>query len=194
MRILFFCLLIVNFLQARGQTLQWHEGAVVLSSEKVLRGKISFTPLQDVLLFQETGDLARVVLPAHKVRSLYYYDRSADINRRFMSLRVGDTFYPHYAFFEVVIQGTVYVVRRQRMKGAHPSDALDFDYNVLYENELIPLRKFDKKVYPRLQNQDQHGMNSFVSKNKLNPTVMVDVIRIIEFYNQRSGGDMLAKH
>jgi hypothetical protein len=190
---IFFCLLIVNFQHLQSQSLKWYDGAVVLASSKVLTGKISIDPIHHIILLQE-GDV-RTVYPAHKIQSLYFYDEASNINRRFISKKEQDVIRTRYQLLEIVLQGTVSVLRRQKMKAFHPSDAFDFTYYIDYNNELVPLGKFNREIYPRLVSATGTRLKDFISQNKLRATNDVDSIRIIEFYNRLTRlDDALAKH
>ena len=145
MKRLFFCLLLCNFYSTQSQSLKWHEGSVVLASYRVVRGKISIEPFLDVILVEENN--TRTVYPAHKIRSLYFYDEAANINRRFISIREQNGHHTQYQFFEVVVYGEASVLRRQKVNSLRPSDALDFVYYTRFNEEVVLLRKFGKKVF-----------------------------------------------
>jgi hypothetical protein len=179
---IFFCLLFINFQILSAQSLVWFEGSVVLSTCEVLVGKISLKDNHDLILF-EKGE-TRAVYPAHKIRSLYFYDRESNINRRYLSLAEHDGARSSYVLYEIVIAGKVDVLRRKKMTAfsEHAID-LDFNYFVRYNNELTELRKFKKEVFPQLQSEPDTRLDSFVAANKLRPDLPVNVIRIIEYYN-----------
>jgi len=190
---LFFCLLLLNSQYLKSQSLNWYEGSVVLVSNKVLTGKISIEPIHDIILLQE-GDL-RTVYPAHKIQSLYFYDGTANINRRFISVKMEDERQAHCALFEIVLQGEVMLLRRQKIKAFSLSDALDFTYHVKLKKELVPLSKFNRKIYPQLVSLNDTRLEDFVSKNRLGAINDVNSIRIIEFYNSLiRSDDVIAMH
>ncbi len=181
MKSLIFCLLILNFHYSQGQSLTWYGGSVVLSSGKVITGEISVEPLHDIILVQD-GD-KRIVYPAHKVKSVFYYDSTANINRRLISVKESNPVRVHYRFFEVVVNGEVSLLRRQTAKGTRLSDADDFQYSVYYKNELVPLRKFSRTIYPQLRKAVHPRLENFIAVNKLGTNTDVNSIRIIEYYN-----------
>ena len=59
---------------------------------------------------------------AHKIRSLYFYDRGNNINRRYLSLKEDDGVRSSYHLYEIVITGKVDVLRRKKMSAfsEHP--------------------------------------------------------------------------
>jgi hypothetical protein len=165
---------------------------MVLSNGEVLTGKFSLEPLHDLVLFRE-GD-ERSIFPAHKIQSLNFYDYKANINRRYVSLKETNPFHNRYQLFELVVSGEVSVLRRQKTQGRRLSDALDFTYYTLCRDELLPLRKFNKQIYPLLSAAMCPLVEDFVRKNRLQPFRPDDSIRIIEFYNRcLKSTDVLAK-
>jgi len=189
---LFFCLLLFNFYGAQSQSLKWHDGSVVLASNHVVRGKISIEPFLDVILVEDNH--RRTVYPAHKVSSLYFYDEAANINRRFVSILERNSHHTNYQFFEVVVYGEVNVLRRQKVKTLRPSDALDFMYYTQYNDDVVPLRKFGKKVCPRLKATSDSRLDDFIADNKLQAHTDPNSIRIVEYYNHLRLGEAAAKY
>ena len=191
MKKILFCLLLLNFYHLHSQSLKWNEGSVVLASKKVITGQIAVEPVHDIILVQD-GDL-RTVYPAHKIQSLYFYDQ-ANINRRFVSIK-GNDIGTRYQLFEVVLNGKVVVLRRQKAKGYSTSDALDFTYQIKYDNILVPLRKFNRKIYPQLITLTDTRLQDFIAENRLRTYSDSNSIRIIEFYNRLIRlDDAMAKH
>src|SRR6186713_1997451 len=88
MKSIFFGLLFVNFQMLYAQHEVWFEGSLVLSTCEVLVGEILPPAGYDVVLFEK--DNSRMVYPAHKIRSLYFYDRDKNINRKFISVKDDD--------------------------------------------------------------------------------------------------------
>ncbi len=84
----------------------------------------------------------RAVYPAHKIRSLYFYDRGSNINRRYLSLKEDDGVRSSYQLYEIVVNGKVDVLRRKKMSAfsEHPSE-LDFNYFIRYNDELNCVKK-----------------------------------------------------
>ena len=192
MRSIFFCLLLVNSIKLNAQSLKWYNGSVVLTSDKVIIGKMVIDPLLDVVLFEDNNK--RTVYPAYKVRSLYFYDDSNDINRRFIALKEKILPYNDHKLFEIVVHGEVNVLRKQKTRFANPSDALDFIYYVSYRDDVVLLRKFGKKIYPQLKSS-MEKLDDYVSANHLREYDSSNSITIIEFYNRQLRDEMItAKH
>jgi hypothetical protein len=190
---LFFLLLVLTT-QLAARDLVWHDGSVVLASRKVLTGKITIESGFDLVLLR-TADSC-LVLPAHKVLSLYFYDAGENINRKFVSLKENEDARAPQHFYEVVLYGKVNVVRRlpftrSRSKGA---DAQDYVYFVQWENALTKLDRFKKEIYPSLLSSSGKMLMEFVSANKLDPTDAAQAIRIIEYYNHTQVAGAVARH
>jgi hypothetical protein len=190
---LFFLLLVLTT-QLAARDLVWHDGSVVLASRKVLTGKITIESAFDLVLLR-TGDSC-MVLPAHKVLSLYFYDADENINRKFVSLKENDEARAPQHFYEVVLYGKVNVVRRLPFIKARSkeADAQDYVYFVQWENELIKLDRFKKDIYPAMLSSSGKMLGEFVSANRLDPADAAQAIRIIEYYDHTIVAGALARH
>jgi len=179
---IFFSLLFVNFQILLAQEQVWFEGSLVLPTCEVFVGKISLQPEFDLVLFEHGA--SRMVYPAHKIRSLYFYDYEKNFNRRFIVWKTDDGVRSSYHLYEIIISGRVDVLRRKKDSSfSNQTDPLDFNYFVRCENELISLKKFRKKVYPQLRSQSDSRLESFIADNKLRTNQPDNAIRIIEYYN-----------
>ena len=115
---------------------------------------------------------------------MYFYDDENNINRRYLSLKEDDGVRASYHLYEMVITGKVDVLRRKKASAFEEhSDALDFNYFVRFDNELVTLKKFKRKVYPQLRAEPDDRLENFVSANKLRADLPTNAIRIIEYYN-----------
>ncbi|WP_276369738.1 hypothetical protein [Chryseolinea sp. H1M3-3] len=180
MKGIFFCIVLFAFQQLQSQP-QWYEGSLVLSDCKVLVGKISLEQKHDLVLYAN-GD-TRIVYPAHKIKSIYYYDNVKNINRRYISIKKDDGIRSSYHLFELVVAGDLSVIRRKKEPSLSiQNEPMDFNYFVYLNDEIIALKKFRRKVFPRLQYD--HRLNEYISFNNLSGDRAVDAIRIIEYYNQ----------
>jgi hypothetical protein len=98
-----------------------------------------------------------------------------------MKLQLGR---PIYQLYEVLMKGEVTVVRRKKENAfSVHADALDFNYFILYNNELTPLRKFKKKIFPHLLISSDNRLEEFISIHRLTAPHATNTLRIIEFYN-----------
>ena len=180
-KVIFFSLLFVNFQILFAQQQVWFEGSLVLSTCEVLVGRISVQPAYDLVLFEK--DDSRMVYPAHKIRSLYFYDGAKNINRRFISWKEDDGVRASHQLYEVVITGKVDVLRRKKEDAfSNQNEPLDFNYFVRCDNHLTPLKKFRRKVYPQLCSS-ANELENFVAANRLRTNQADNAIRIIEYYN-----------
>jgi hypothetical protein len=196
MKTFFICLLILSLilsLKIEAQPINWHEGAVVMSTKQVITGKVAIEPRYDLVIFE--AGTSRMVYPAHKVQSLYFYDKHNNVNRRFISIHDQSTAASKHQLFEVVLLGKVTVLRHQKHDLVDPSEADDFTYYCRYGDVVLPLNKFTKKVYPHLMSLDDKRLERFISENHLKASNAANSIRIIEFYNRMTVADeAIAKH
>lgn len=184
MKVLFVCVLVVSFHTLHSQSLMWHEGVLVLSNNEILRGKFAIEQLHDIVLYR--NDIVSEVFPAHKVRSLFFYDEKENINRRFVSVKQNDMSRPWYQIYEVVVAGEVAVMRRKKASEKHLSNTSSFTYYIQYQDSLIPFGKFTKQIYPILSTNMGSCLDEYIRKNRLRTYHMASSIQIIEFYNQSS--------
>jgi hypothetical protein len=88
--------------------------------------------------------------------------------------------------YEVVIHGKAKVLRRPRALTF--SDTLDeindYNYFVLYNEELTPIKKFRTVVYPELIQEKPIEIEQFVSSHHLNINEMKSALLILKEYNQ----------
>lgn len=195
MKKIFFCLLLVNFQNLCAQEVTWFEGSLVLSNTNVLIGEIAIEPDHDLILFQQNG--SRMVYPAHRIKSLYFFDKAANINRRYVSLlQFDDDIHTRYKLYEIVVSGKVSVLRRKKANAfSIYADALDFNYFTQFNGVLTPLRKFNRKIFHQLLSHADKRLEDFISTNRLTANNALNAMRIIEFYNSLVKSDeSLAKN
>lgn len=130
-----------------------------------------------------------MVYPAHAIRSLYFYDEINNINRRFISVIDKHLVHKQHHLFEVILQGEITFLRHQKSKTNRPSDALDFNYYVWYDEVMVPLRVFKRKVYPELLAKEGESLEDFIMDNNVGANNDQNSIRIIEFYNRLAKSD-----
>jgi hypothetical protein len=160
----------------------WHNGVIVLRSDEILSGELAMHPAHDIVLFRQGEAVS--VYPAHKIKSVYYYDATADINRKFITLQQSSAAFPVHQLFEIVLLGEISVIRRVVSSTADPADdANGYRYYLQSGNDLIALHKFQTKLYPRLL-QESGTLSGYIGENNLNPGLPADVIRIVAYYNR----------
>jgi hypothetical protein len=172
----------------------WHQGSLILKSEEVIAGEISYEKDHDVVLYRKGKEL--VVYPAHKIQSFYFYDDESKVNRKFISLQQTIGAFTTHQLYELVIYGEVSIVRRERLipYSIH-HEVIDYEYFIRKDDELLRLRKFKRHIYPQLLFTYEEKLMNFIHQNKLNLTRSSHVIRIVEYYNGLvSQEHTLAKH
>ncbi|HEX5171809.1 MAG TPA: hypothetical protein VFW11_21670 [Cyclobacteriaceae bacterium] len=164
-----------------GKPLTWYEGAVVLADQQVLTGQVAVHPRQNIIMFR-SGD-QQTVYPAHKIQNVFYYDEQFNINRKFVSIANRDHGYAKYELYEIVLRGEVSVLRKERIH-LDLNDQLDFNYFVMYQDEVLPIKQFNKRVYPHLIDCDSFTFSRFIEREHLNPNSLRDAISMIKYYNR----------
>jgi hypothetical protein len=166
----------------QAQSLEWFEGSLVRSDNQVQVGNISLTTEHDLIILKQGEQ--RTVLPAHKLKSLYFYDAGKDVNRRYVSLKINDGVRSVYQLYEVVISGEIDILRRKKESAfSLDQDALDFNYYIYHDHELLPLRKFKRRIYNTLQLKSDDRIQYFMKTQGLGVELPVHIIRIVEYYN-----------
>lgn len=195
MKKVLFCLLLVTFQNLFAQEVRWFKGSLVLSDSKILIGEIAMEPDHDLILYQHDG--SRMVYPAHRIQSLYFFDKSANVNRRYVSLlQFEDDIHTRYKLYEVVISGKVSVLRRKKSNALSIyADQLDFNYFIKFNGVLTPLRKFNRKFFNQLLSHADKRLEDFIETNRLTANNDINTMQIIEFYNSLIKSDeSLAKN
>ncbi len=181
MKLLFAAILITHLVNAQHN---WTDGVVVLTDNRVITGAISVA--QDVLLMKEGNERVNV-FPAYKISSFRFHDSTANINRHYLSLSHKERIFQTRYFYEIVVWGNTSVIRKEHQtvyKQTANADAEHFDYFVLLDQEIIPLKKFKVKAYPRLQSIHP-SLAETVMQQKLNPNCLADAIRIVQLSNKK---------
>lgn len=161
----------------------WHSGVVVLKNNKTLRGEIAIKYDHDVIFFRVASEM--MVFPAHKIKSFYVYDDLEERNRQFVSFQLSFGAATYHQFYEVILDGDVSVVRKQRViwYSIH-LDEIEYDYFIKHNEQLTAINKFRRQVLPQLVRSSSGTIASFVSEHKLNPHKRADIILIIDYFNQ----------
>jgi hypothetical protein len=161
---------------------EWFQGSVVLKSKSVLRGEISLKHGYDVVFFR-IGDQVSVI-PAFKIAYVNIFDEKLEAERRYVSLNIGVGAGHAYQFFELLVDGEVSILRRQlNVWYSVHLDLTEYEYFVLYDEEINGLFKFRKKVYPELVSKSDGVLESYVKNNQLNPKSLNDILDMTEYYN-----------
>lgn len=155
----------------------------MLSSDSVLVGLVSVSTNKDLVLFKRETRVD--VLPAHSVRNVRFFDSVDNVNRRFVSI---DDLPRRCWLFEVVADGEISVVRRERRFNFERGSGLNsFDYFVVLEDRIVPLRNFRNKVYPIIVRQP--GFKDLVRHRRLDVNAFDDSIEIVMLYNRMFSGN-----
>jgi len=171
----------------------FYNGSITLADDQVLVGKFSTNAAASFVVFQIDKEKATIL--AHEIKSLRYYDSISKINRQFISMKETTPFL-QWRLYEVVIQGTVKVLRREKRVALTDMrhEINDYDYFTFYKEELIPLKKFRTLIYPKLIREKQMEIEQFVSLHHLNMNEMKSALLILKEYNQlQSQKKLLAK-
>jgi hypothetical protein len=179
-------LLVLLSLAAQASIPQWLKGSLVLHTREVLTGEVSIEARHDVVLLRQHGHVD--VYPAHKISAVYYYDTTVNINRKFVSLASTSSYRPVFRLYEVVLAGEVNLLRHERLAAPNFNhhEIQGFQYLIRFQDDVIALRKFRNRIYPKLLRAQPASIAQFVKANHLNPSEPAAAIRIIQYYNTLS--------
>lgn len=174
-------------------------------------GEISLQPGQDLILFRQNngGDQHNApvrslellsqtaVIPAHSLSAVFFFDRELDVNRRYIAIGESKVF-PGVQLYEVVLSGRIDVLRRPRnahVTSKSPLEAEDFDYYSRAYGIVRPLWKFQREIYPDIDQASRQKLHAFTKANNLQTASEANLITIISYYNELiRGGETLARY
>ena len=161
---------------------EWFQGSVVLKSKSVLRGEISVKHGYDVVFFRVSDQVS--VIPAFKIAYVNMYDEDLEAERRFVSLNIGVGASRSFQFFELLVDGEVSILRRElNVWYSIHVDLTDYEYFVLFNDEILPLHKFRKKVFPSMLDKSQGALQQYVKSNQLSAKTLDDILDMSQYYN-----------
>lgn len=171
----------------------WYEGVVVLESGELIKGNLSFPSFELVFAVTEQGE--RVALPVDKIKLIRCYDPLLNANRRFDSFPVDEGYHQTRKLFEVVVKGTVSVLRRPTNLYLEISEIHHLDYNYYFLTKSQSIKEF-RNFYGEGLNQMKievgDVITDYIRENHLRPTQMADIIMIVKFYNEVSSAPRVA--
>jgi hypothetical protein len=157
----------------------------------VLTGRLSVNTEHHTILFQSENKIE--VFPAFRVKKVLYYDEANNINRRIISLRREFALGRRHELFEVVVQGELFLLRQTTGMIVKEGDhTITSAYFVMLNGELSSLKKFRNHIYPILC-ATSPATSDFVQREHLQPNIACDMVKIILFYNQWSGEQLLTR-
>lgn len=175
-------ILILYILAVSASAQSWFSGSLVTADDSVLVGEIQTYPSLGMVLMRHEGEVR--VFPAHRMSACYYYDSEQDLNVRLIAVKTETS---DDRLFEVVVDGSMKVIRCQRVRSLKSStDPEAYDYFVFSSGVLTQLHQFRTRCFEQLRAQYPQQISSFVTSHRLNPNRPADAIRIVGFYNSLS--------
>ena len=177
-------------------TLEWHKGAIVLSSHDVVTGEVSYDPTYDVVLQRSEGRVQ--TFTAAQVNYFHIMNKQTGQLRRFVALphQSGLNFlYKRNYFFEVLLSGEVTFLRKssknksflqhvQRSKLSKLNlDNLCYDYFMLHDENLISIKNFEEDALPLLTHEDSKGIHDYIEARNIRKFTPRNQLMVIHFYN-----------
>jgi hypothetical protein len=164
--------------------LLWHKGKVLLNSEKHYEGELNYNFNANVVLCRIDNKV--LAFPAHEVKGFWFFDQQLNLNRFFVTQDFSKNKKRNRkAFLEVVLLGEIPIYRvanTKHMRHKVPTFE-DFTYDAFIEDQYVPLKNFNKKIYPILLEDYKAEIKSFVKEQDIRPFELIDQIRLIGYYN-----------
>ncbi|HNP95350.1 MAG TPA: hypothetical protein PKJ63_06965 [Cyclobacteriaceae bacterium] len=179
--------LTISVFAAQCKEPMWYEGVVVLESGELIKGNLSFPSFELVFAVTEQGE--RIALPANKIKLIRCYDPLLKANRRFDSFPVDEGYLQTRKLFEVVVKGTVSVLRRpvNLYREISEIDHLDYNYYFVTASQSIKeFRDFASDGLSQMKIGVGDVITDYIRENHLRPNQMADIIMIVKFYNELS--------
>jgi hypothetical protein len=149
-----------------------------------MTGSVFYPGNLGVVFFKNNNE--RIALNAAKVQSFLYYDSIFNVIHKFVSLKSEKGF----QFYEVVIRGQLYILRkcRGRMKQCGQDKINSYLYFILFNGNLMPAKNFRKRVLPELLEEQAGAIQTYIDKEKLDPSELTSIILIAKEYNRMMAG------
>lgn len=171
-----------------------YEGTIVLESEEIVTGTFHFEEKEDLLYRRKKTGLE--IFPIYKVKALYFYDARENINRHYIKIATdkSPSKFP-YQLYEVVQSGELKVLRKRKaydfpVKGESSEltkaeeNAYNYHYFIQFNEDLLEMCDFSKKVLPRMRSQHPRELDSLLKEHDWNVHQPSGAIRLIAEYNQ----------
>jgi hypothetical protein len=180
----FLFLVLIIALSSNANPTSWFDGVLVLKGNEIVKGQMSLKSDMEVVLVKSNEKVT--VYPAHRILFFYYYDDVEGKNRNFISMEKRKGAARRFLLFETIVEGELSVLRKEKSNTPHVmvDQAIEYIYFIHWDNELMALRKFRTKVYPRIINAMGSQIKTYIENNKLDPHLSSDAIQIIDYYNQ----------
>jgi len=171
----------------------WFEGAIQLNSDHVIKGKIHYNPMLNIVVCQSSNQLK--AYSAFSVEQFSFFDDGLNINRTFKTYNFDDYYkYGNRQFMEEIISGHLIFLRKKRkevnplgMKSVvfqkeedYVKSAETYNYFMMKENQLVKVKNFRKQIKKLTRNAGEE-FQKFIKALDLNK--VYNQARAINYYN-----------
>jgi hypothetical protein len=195
--LLFFSTSFVSQAFAASKEKGWNQGIIVLHSGEIIQGELRYDQHQEVVQCQSGGTIKAYT--ALLVKYFRFQDQYMQIERKFIPVAYSPTSdYKHDAFFEVVTDGPITVLRkhsRWKHLASNPAfmrvnpelgfsnHVIGFEYYVQQRGGLRKVKNFRKEFFPAMMQEHGEKINRFVRENQLKLFMMASQIIVVRYYN-----------
>jgi hypothetical protein len=174
------------------------EGVIVFRDSSVLVGEVQLNFQHNILQYKTSGALRSI--HASQILQVNLHDADLGCIRQFISVPFGDGFNMSDQFFEVIINGHIQIVIRDRFPGNNhfftsnrliefsENQASEFiksmDFFLFDGKNLIPMHSFKKRALPAFYGFFEEEMKQFIKRERINPNLRPDQIKVVKHFNK----------
>ncbi|MDW7693799.1 hypothetical protein R9C00_03495 [Flammeovirgaceae bacterium SG7u.111] len=170
----------------------WYSGEIYFENGTTSSGEIHYNSQKGIVLLKNQDAIK--AYSNQKISAFLFVDPQLNTIRRFIAIGQNQK-----GFFEVIVDGYCPVLRKAQkyayldashVSNEHLSDEersqheQTFDYYMLYQGELIPIRFFQKNVLPLLRKDFKNEINGFMETYQLKTRSLTHNLMVINHYNQ----------
>lgn len=173
----------------------FHDGFMVSSDKDTIRGSLKYDLEANILTAVHQGKTKS--FSSHKVFYFEIFDKILNNYRQFYSIPYNVNFdYKIPVFFEVVYEGKVSLLRRERIVtqtvnttaaywggGSAIQNVIQYTYFFLDDKGNIEFYSGKKRDLLHYMSDKQNDVKQYIKQNKLNTDQAADLVRITAFYN-----------
>ncbi len=176
----------------------WNQGVIVFRDSTVLVGDVQLNFQHKILQYHSKGALRSI--PSWQILKVNLHDQTLGCVRQFISIPFSDESTRGDEFFEVIINGQIQIIARDRFPGIskyipvtlpgnlvenQASEFVDQKDFFLYDGKnLIPMHKFNKLALPAFARYFEEEMERFIRNEKLNTNLLSGQIKVVKIFNK----------
>jgi hypothetical protein len=168
---------------------EWNKGTITLKTNVSISGEINYNQDYDIVQCKTAHGIK--AFSTFNVTAFEYFDKKFEVYRFFKVFEENKGTYKKKAFYEIVLEGEISMLRKKRlfiqnynvMIQEDLSEEKEFDYYISKDGKIHNLRKFKKTVVNAIMKDKNAEVTSFIEREKLTTYSIRDQLFIIDYYN-----------